>query len=76
MFLQGKEQEDVMIGHKNRSESGDLVSIARNASLYDWLLNIGRARRQPEPLPAQLRADLGLPPMPSAGNWPGYAKDR
>jgi hypothetical protein len=70
MFLKRKEQEDVMIGHKNRRESGDLVAIARNASLYDWLLDIGRARRQPEPLPAQLRADLGLPPMPGERNWP------
>ena len=58
-----------MTGHKNRSESGDLVSIARDASLYDWLLDIGRARRRPEPLPVQLRADLGLPPLPCAGSW-------
>lgn len=64
-----------MIGHKNHRESGDLVAIARDASLYNWLLDIGKARRRPEPLPAQLRADLvradlGLPPMPGERNWP------
>jgi hypothetical protein len=51
MFLGGKEQEDIMIGRENRRDPGDLVAIARNASLYDWLINIA----------------LPLPPTGAAG---------
>jgi hypothetical protein len=68
MFLRGKEQEDVMIGRENRREPGDLVAIARNASLYDWLINMARPRRLP--VPSRLRADLGLPPLPEETRWP------
>jgi hypothetical protein len=68
MFLGGKEQEDVMIGSENRREPGDLVAIARNASLYDWLINVARPRRVP--VPSRLRADLGLPPQPEDMRWP------
>ncbi|MBN9335082.1 hypothetical protein [Devosia sp.] len=57
-----------MIGRENRRAPGDLVAIARNASLYDWLINIARPRRPPEPVPAILRADLALPPDKS--RWP------
>ena len=55
---------------KKSTESGDLVSIARDTSLFDWLFTVSKARRHPEPLPRQLRVDLGLPPLPRDGNWP------
>lgn len=59
-----------MIGRENRRDPGDLVAIARNASLYDWLLNIARPRRLPEPVPAVLRADLAFAPTPDRSRWP------
>lgn len=59
-----------MTGSEHDTARGDLVAIARNASLYDWLLTIARPHRLPEPLPRQLRADLGLPPMPIDRTWP------
>lgn len=57
---------------KKPSEMGDLVSIARDASLFDWLVTLSKARRRPEPLPGQLRIDLGLPPLPRDGHWPTW----
>ncbi|CAN7489067.1 MULTISPECIES: hypothetical protein [unclassified Devosia] len=57
-----------MIGSENRREAGDLVAIARNASLYDWLINMARPRRLP--VPSRLRSDLGLPPPPDEPRWP------
>ena len=57
-----------MIGHENRREPSDLVVIARNASLYDWLINVARPRRLP--VPSRLRADLGLPPQSEEARWP------
>ena len=57
-----------MTGSENRREPGDLVAIARNASLYDWLINVARPRRLP--VPARLRADLGLPPETDEARWP------
>ncbi|WP_156386043.1 hypothetical protein [Devosia sp. Root685] len=58
-----------MIGSENRREPGDLVAIARNASLYDWLINVARPRRLPQPVPSRLRADLGLPPETEDARW-------
>lgn len=57
-----------MIGRENRRDPGDLVAIARNASLYDWLINVARPRRLP--VPSRLRRDLGLPPPPDEARWP------
>lgn len=57
-----------MIGSENRREPGDLVAIARTASFYDWLINVARPRRLP--VPARLRADLGLPPETDEARWP------
>lgn len=57
-----------MTGSENRREPGDLVAIARNASLYDWLINVARPRRLP--VPARLWADLGLPPPPDEARQP------
>lgn len=40
-----------MSSHDTRGQSGDLVTIARDASLVDWLLTQSRPRRQPPALP-------------------------
>lgn len=56
-----------MIGSENRRDPGDLVAIARNASLYDWLINVARPRRLP--VPSRLRSDVGLPPQSEESRW-------
>lgn len=43
-----------------------LVGIAREASLYDWLIDRSRKGLRPQPLPRRLYADLGLPPHQEA----------
>lgn len=61
-----------MSSHDNRCQSGDLVTIARDASLVDWLLTQSRPRRQPPALPTKLRDDWGLPPQPVERHWRSY----
>ena len=61
-----------MSRHENHGQSGDLVTIARDASLVDWLLTQSRPRRPPPALPAKLRSDLGLPPVPVERHWRSY----
>jgi hypothetical protein len=46
--------------------SDDLVTIVRNASLFNWLMRRGRS---PERIPPQLHADLGLARPPHAPVW-------
>lgn len=41
----------------------DLVAIAGQASLYEWLIGLGRRTARPRPLPRHLHADLGLAPL-------------
>lgn len=48
--------------HYRRNERGDLVVIACEASLYDWLIGLTRRRPHPQSLPQHLHAELGLPP--------------
>ncbi len=47
----------------------DLVGIAGQASLYEWLIGLTRTRRRPQPVPPRLYADLGLAP-PHERPWP------
>lgn len=56
---------------QSRESTRDLVGIAREASLYDWLISISRSRSRPQPLPGHLHADLGLPPPHSERHLQG-----
>lgn len=51
----------------HKTAPDDLVTIARNASLYEWLLNI--SRRAPQRLPPALHEDFGLPRPPDEPLW-------
>jgi len=62
-----------MSRHENHGQSCDLVTIARDASLVDWLLTQSRPRRPPPPLPTKLRGDLGLPSVPLERHWQSYS---
>ncbi|OAM79620.1 hypothetical protein [Devosia elaeis] len=55
-----------------RNERGDLVAIAREASLYDWLIGLTRRRAHPQSLPRHLHTDLGLPPPSCRQAWPDW----
>lgn len=46
-------------------------TIARNASLYDWLINRSRSRR-PDLVPERLHADLGLARPERTRDWSGW----
>ncbi len=46
----------------HRDHEDRLIGIARDASLYDWLIGLTRRRRRPQHIPRHLHADLGLQP--------------
>lgn len=50
----------------------DMVGIARQASLYDWLIRMTRSGRRPPAVPGPLHADLGLTPPQRERDWSGW----
>jgi hypothetical protein len=61
-----------MNAHMHHSGHADMVTIVREASLYDWLINRSRAHRRPIPVPGHLHADLGLAPPQRQRDWSGW----
>lgn len=61
-----------MNAHMHHPAHPDVVAIASNASLYDWLINRSRIRRRPDLVPGHLRADLGLPAPERVRDWSGW----
>jgi len=59
---------------EDRPLRGDLVTIARGASEYEWLLGLARRSRRPQRLPRALLADLGFPADVDPAAW--LATDR
>ncbi|MBJ3786436.1 hypothetical protein [Devosia sediminis] len=60
-----------MNAHMHHPAHQDMESIARDASLYDWLIDRSRARR-PDTIPGHLHADLGLAPRERQRDWSGW----
>jgi len=58
------------------NEPRDLVSIARTASLYDWLVGLTRHAPRPPELPARLQSDVGMPTYCGTASRFDTARDR
>jgi hypothetical protein len=66
-----------MLTQSEQPRPPELDVIARDTSLYVWLLTVTKPRKQAAPLPQGLRADLGLPPVPPMTDWAAaHARDR
>ena len=61
-----------MNAHMHHSGHADMVTIVREASLYDWLINRSRSRRRPDNVPLHLHADIGLVPPERERDWSGW----
>lgn len=49
----------------------DIGTIARNASLYDWLISRSRSRRL-DHIPGHLHNDIGLTAPERQRDWSGW----
>ena len=61
-----------MNAHMHHPAHANVETIARDASLYDWLIQRSRTRRRPDLVPGHLHADLGLVPPERPRDWSGW----
>jgi hypothetical protein len=57
-----------------KPQAHDIIGIVLAASHFDWLMEIEKSGRRPQPLPPSLHADLGLPPRAPAQDPLGWRR--